>query len=121
MPWDRRPLKHTKNGQQLCKHLSYKIHPYALYVIEYSNIEDVWKWAANKPFMTKLDAVKAFHAVPISTCPTDKNSVAFRGIHYKNTTGNPTEESTMRHELLRRHSRGGPLEATISITSLVIA
>eukprot|EP00917_Polyrhabdina_sp_WS-2016_P013670 GHVP01029917.1.p1 GENE.GHVP01029917.1~~GHVP01029917.1.p1 ORF type:complete len:145 (+),score=9.72 GHVP01029917.1:1415-1849(+) len=37
-----------------------------LYSFEQSKIEDIWKWAANKSFMTKIDAIKAFHAVPIS-------------------------------------------------------
>eukprot|EP00917_Polyrhabdina_sp_WS-2016_P022179 GHVP01048160.1.p1 GENE.GHVP01048160.1~~GHVP01048160.1.p1 ORF type:complete len:194 (-),score=11.77 GHVP01048160.1:59-616(-) len=30
-------------------------------------IEDIWSWASKKPYMIKLDFVKAFHAVPITS------------------------------------------------------
>eukprot|EP00917_Polyrhabdina_sp_WS-2016_P002982 GHVP01006569.1.p1 GENE.GHVP01006569.1~~GHVP01006569.1.p1 ORF type:complete len:114 (+),score=7.35 GHVP01006569.1:97-438(+) len=31
-----------------------------------SRIEDIWQWDAKQAYMTKIDAIKAFHAVPIN-------------------------------------------------------
>eukprot|EP00917_Polyrhabdina_sp_WS-2016_P012385 GHVP01027230.1.p1 GENE.GHVP01027230.1~~GHVP01027230.1.p1 ORF type:complete len:209 (+),score=14.39 GHVP01027230.1:61-687(+) len=38
-----------------------------LFKFKQDKIEDIWSWAAKKQYMIKLDFIKAFHAVPIST------------------------------------------------------
>eukprot|EP00917_Polyrhabdina_sp_WS-2016_P016052 GHVP01034791.1.p1 GENE.GHVP01034791.1~~GHVP01034791.1.p1 ORF type:complete len:255 (+),score=17.97 GHVP01034791.1:556-1320(+) len=55
-----------------------------LYSFEQMKIEEIWQWAANKAFLTKIDAIKAFHSVPISaedfkyyTFITEKGTYAY--------------------------------------------
>eukprot|EP00917_Polyrhabdina_sp_WS-2016_P016054 GHVP01034798.1.p1 GENE.GHVP01034798.1~~GHVP01034798.1.p1 ORF type:complete len:228 (+),score=2.73 GHVP01034798.1:547-1230(+) len=37
-----------------------------LYSFQQSKIEEIWQWATKQSYLTKVDAIKAFHAVPIN-------------------------------------------------------